>query len=96
MSLPTWDEYLADATVHLAALRRAAELGLPAPAPPDRPDGQIPDHRRHEAGRLAMGYDQLAVEVTTRLSRLGERRSALPDRNPHRELRPARFIDTPA
>jgi hypothetical protein len=96
MSPPTWDEYLAQATSHLTALRRAAELGLPAPAPPERPHGPIPDHRRGAAERLAVGYDQLAMEVTTRLSSIGQRRSSLSDRNPHRELRPAHFIDTPA
>jgi hypothetical protein len=96
MSPPTWDEYLAQATVHLAALRRAAELGLPAPAAPQRPQAPIPDDRRQAAQRLAVGYDQLAIEVTTRMSSIAQRRSSLSDRNPHRELRPAHFIDTPA
>jgi hypothetical protein len=96
MSLPTWDEYLAEATVHLAASRRATELGLTAPDPPRRPEGHLPDHRREAAARLAVGYDQLAVEVATRMASIEQRRSSLPDRNPHRELRPAHFIDTPA
>jgi hypothetical protein len=96
VSLPTWDEYLEQATLHLVALRRAAELGLSAPAPPPRPEGHVPDHRRAAAERLAVGYDQLAVEVTMRLSGLEQRRSWRTDRNPHREPRPAHFIDTPA
>jgi hypothetical protein len=93
---PTWDEYLEQATMHLAALRRSAELGLSAPDPPLRPNGRLPVYRRAAAERLAIGYDQLAIEVTTRLSGLEQRRSTRPERNPHREPRPAHFIDTPA
>jgi hypothetical protein len=96
VSLLTWDEYLTQATLHLAALRRAAEVGLPAPAALERPQGPMPDDRREAAARLAVGYDQLAVEVTTRMSSIEQRRSSLSDRNPHREQRPAHFIDTPA
>jgi hypothetical protein len=93
---PTWDEYLTEATRHLAALRRAAEIGAPPPPAPARPEGPIPPYRRGAAQRVAMGYDQLATEVTTRMSGLPQRRSAHVDGNPHRELRPAHFIDTPA
>jgi len=96
MPLPTWDEYLAQATVHLAALRKAAELGSSPPPSPPRPRGQVPEDHRAAAQRVAMGYDQLAVEVTNRMASLAQRRTAPADGNPHRALRPARFIDTPA
>jgi hypothetical protein len=96
MPLPTWDEYLAQATVHLADLRRAAEYGLSPPPAPERPPGPMPEERRAAAQRVAMGYDQLAVEVTNRMSTMAQRRTPSSDGNPHRELRPAHFIDTPA
>jgi hypothetical protein len=95
MSSPTWAEYLAGASAHLAAARRSAEVGAPPPAPPERPHGPVPEDRRAEAQRLAAGYDQLATEVVTRLSIIEERRLSTVRRNPHQEPRPARYIDTP-
>jgi hypothetical protein len=96
MSTPTWDEYLAEAAAHLAAVRRAAEWGAPPPSGPLRPEGPIPEHRRSEAQRLAVGYDQLAVEVATRMSAIESRRQSGVGRNPHRERPPAHFFDAPA
>ncbi len=96
MPPPTWDEYLAEASAHLSAVRRAAEWGTPPPPGPARPEGPIPEHRRREAQRLALGYDQLAVEVVARMSAIELRRPNAGGRNPHREQPPAHFFDTPA
>jgi len=95
MPSPTWDEYLADASAHLAALRRSAEQGGPPPAPPAHPTGPIPEDCRHEAHELAAGYDKLAVEVIGLMSVIEQRRFSSPRRSPHREHGPARYIDTP-
>jgi hypothetical protein len=95
-SSPTWDEYLAEATAHLSAVRAAAESGTAPPTPPELPDGPIPDHRRDEALRLASGYDQLAAEVATHMALIEQLRPASMRRGPHQEHQPAHFIDTPA
>jgi hypothetical protein len=95
MPSPTWDEYLADASAHLAALRRAAERGVEPPGPLDHPVGPIPVERQAEAQRLAVGYDQLAVEVVSLMSMIEQRRFPSTRRNPHQEQGPARYIDTP-
>ena len=91
----TWDEYLAEASAHLTEVRRTAERGAPPPPPPERPRGPVPDDRRAQARRRAVGYGQLGTEVATRLARLEERRPAPGRRSPHRAHRPARYIDTP-
>ena len=62
---PSWDEYLAEAAAHLANVRRAGRAGVTPPAPPDRPMGPMPAECVAPARRLAVGYDQLALEVTT-------------------------------
>jgi hypothetical protein len=90
---PTWDEYLAAATAHLGAVRRAAERGAAPPAPPERPVGAMPENRRDQAARLAVGYDQLAGEVMSRMSSLAQRGSSSARRSPHHEPGPARYID---
>jgi hypothetical protein len=95
-SSPTWDEYFAEAFVHLAAVRTTIEQGAPAPAPPEHPEGPIPDERRDEAQRLALGYDQLAAEVARRMEAIAQRWPSSIRRGPHYEKSPARFIDTPA
>ena len=74
MPTPTWDEYLAAASAHLHAARRAAERGAAPPAPPARPSGPIPDERRKAARALALGYDLLAEEVVARMSIIEQRR----------------------
>jgi hypothetical protein len=95
MPSPTWDEYLAAASAHLAALRRSAEQGGPPPAPPTHPIDLIPEDRRLEAHELALGYDKLAEEVIGLMSVIERRRFSSPRRGPHREYGPARYIDTP-
>lgn len=42
-----------------------------------------------------MGYDQLALEVLTRMQVIDQRRLISQSKNPHQELLPARFINTP-
>ena len=95
MSSPTWDEYLAEASAHLAALRKAAEQGAAPPAPPERPEDPIPHDRQAKAQRLAVGYDQLAVEVVSMMRSIEQRRQSSARRNPHKEQGPARYVDTP-
>jgi hypothetical protein len=95
MPSPTWDEYLEDASAHLGTVRLAVERGDPPPTPPGRPDGVVPDDCRDRAQRLALGYDQLTVEVVARLANLAQRGSASVRRSPHHEPRPARYIDIP-
>jgi hypothetical protein len=90
---PTWDEYLDAATAHLRAVRRAAERGAAPPAPLERPVGAMPENRRDQAARLAVGYDQLAGEVAYRMSSLAQRGSSSARRKPHQEPGPAHYID---
>jgi hypothetical protein len=95
MSPPTWDEYLAEASAHLAAVRASSELGASPPNPPARPEGPPPEDRLDQVRSLAMGYDQLALEVLTRMQVIDQRRLISQSKNPHQELLPARFINTP-
>ncbi|MHB1087756.1 MAG: hypothetical protein ACYC19_03200 [Acidimicrobiales bacterium] len=95
MSPPTWDEYLAEASAHLAAVRATSELGAPPPNPPARPEGPPPEDRLEHVRSLALGYDQLALELLTRMQAMDQRRPLAPSKNPHQELLPARYINTP-
>ena len=95
MPTPTWPEYLAEATAHLAAVRALSELGAPPPSPPQRPVDPMPEECREQVRHLALGYDQLAVELVTRMEALGQRRRIAQPRSPHQELMPAQYIDTP-
>lgn len=95
MSPPTWDEYLAEATAHLARVRALSEVGAPPPDPPERPVDPMPEECREQVRHLAMGYDQLALEMVTRMETMVQRRPISQSRNPHQELMPARYIDTP-
>jgi hypothetical protein len=92
---PTWDEYLAAASAHLHAVRRAAERGAPPPVPPARPGGPIPDECRNAAHTLALGYDLLAEEVVARMAMIEQRRPSATRLNAPPELRRPRYIDTP-
>ena len=89
MSRRTWPEYLADAERHLAESRAAVASGMAIPASPVRPVDPIPDELRSDARMLAIGYDQLAVEVTTRMHQIVQHRTT-------RSLAPgpqAHFVD---
>jgi hypothetical protein len=92
---PTWDEYLAAAAAHLHAARRTAERGAPPPAPPERPEGPIPDACKNAAHTLALGYDLLAEEVVARMALIEQRRPSATRLSAHREQRQPRYIDTP-
>jgi hypothetical protein len=95
MSSPTWDEYLAEASAHLMALRALSEVGAPPPTPPERPVDPMPDECREQVRHLAIGYDQLALELITRMEAMDQRRPVSQSRNPHQELLPPRYVDTP-
>jgi hypothetical protein len=96
MPTPTWDEYLAAASAHLRAARRAAERGAPPPASPVRPGDPMPAECRNSALTLALGYDLLAEEVVARMSLIEQRRPAATRLHARPEQRRPRYIDTPA
>ena len=93
---PTWSEYLAEASEHLAAARRATEIGATLPTPPTRPEGVMPEDARDQVELLRLGYDQLAAEVASRMDVLSQAVAQSQRRSPHGEMAPARFVDTSA
>jgi hypothetical protein len=95
MPTPTWDEYLAAASAHLGAARRAAERGAPPPVSPARPGVPMPDECRNAALTLALGYDLLAEEVVARMSIIEQRRPSATRVHARAEQRRPRYIDTP-
>jgi hypothetical protein len=79
MAPDQWADYLEAACEHLRQTRLAVEAGCPGPPGPPRPTGPPPDELRSRVQLLAAGYDQLAIEVSTRLSDLQRyRRSHVP------------------
>jgi hypothetical protein len=70
MGCDSWADYLDAATEHLRATRRAVELGAPSPEPPAQPAEPLPDELQSRARRLALAYDQLALEVATRMTEI--------------------------
>jgi hypothetical protein len=92
MASEQWADYLDAACEHLHRTRRALEAGRPGPPGPARPSDPPPDHLRGRVQVLAAGYDQLALEVSTRMSALQRFR-----RSQARPVPPAsRFVDRPA
>ena len=78
-----WADYLEAACAHLRQTRLAVEVGDPAPPGPPRPSGSPPDELRGRVQLLAAGYDQLALEVATRLSVMQRyRRTQVPQTPP--------------
>jgi hypothetical protein len=94
-SSPTWDEYLSESFEFLGAARASAELGVASPEPPARPQGPLPEERRDDAESLIRGFDQLALEVATRLLAIEQSRPAASGKNPHSDQPMARYVDTP-
>lgn len=83
MALDQWAEYLEAACEHLRQTRLAVEAGCAAPPGPPRPTAAPPDELRGRVQLLAAGYDQLALEVSTRMSDLQRyRRSHVPPAPP--------------
>ena len=84
-----WPEYLDAAAAHLREARRAVEQGAVSPDPPAHPAGPLPDELQPQVRWLALAYDQLALEVSTRLAgmdtRLGAPRLEAPS--------PAYYVD---
>jgi hypothetical protein len=68
MASDQWADYLEAACDHLRLTRLAVEAGHPGPPGPPRPAGPLPEDMRSRVQVLAAGYDQLALEVATRLS----------------------------
>jgi hypothetical protein len=91
---PTWGEYVASAKRYLVAMRHSTESGLAPPTAPRRPEGPCPPELRDEVGRLRLGCDQLAVEVTHHLSMLEQRLASSP-RSPFKTRAHALYLDTP-
>ena len=65
-----WADHLEAASEHLRQTRLAVEAGCAGPPGPARPTQPLPDELRDRAQLLAWGYDQLALEVSTRMSRI--------------------------
>ncbi len=79
MAPDQWADYLEAACDHLRQSRLAVEAGCPGPPGPPRPAAPLPDDLRGRVQVLAAGYDQLALEVATRLSDMQRyRRSHVP------------------
>ncbi len=68
MAVEPWAEYLAALTDDLHVTRRCVEQGGVIPTPPPRPTGPVPDELADTLHRVAVAYDQLALEVSTRLA----------------------------
>lgn len=69
----TWTDFLEAAADHLRASRQAVEQGAVSPDPPGHPDGPLPDELQPQVRRMALAYDQLALEVATRMADLDVR-----------------------
>ena len=83
MAPDQWAEYLEAACEHLRQSRLALEAGCASPPGPPRPTAAPPDELRGRVQLLAAGYDQLALEVSTRMSDLQRyRRSHVPQTPP--------------
>jgi len=90
----TWDEYLAQMSNYLVALRQLAQVGSTSPVgPPARPTDPIPEECREEAGRLSDLCDQVVAEVSARMTVIAAR---LPSarQSPHQESRVASYLET--
>ena len=70
MATDQWADYLEAACEHLRQARRAVEAGCASPPGPPRPTAVLPDELRGRVQLLAAGYDQLAIEVSTRRSEM--------------------------
>jgi hypothetical protein len=76
MAPEEWADYLEEACEHLRRSRLAVEAGSAGPPGPVRPTGPLPDELRGRVQVLAAGYDQLALEVASRLSEIQRYRRA--------------------
>jgi hypothetical protein len=70
MAPDQWADYLEAACEHLRQTRLAVEAGCAGPPGPPRPTALLPDELRGRVQLLAAGYDQLALEVSTRMSEM--------------------------
>jgi hypothetical protein len=70
MAPDEWVDYLEEACEHLRRSRLAVEAGSPGSPGPMRPTGPAPEEVRGRVQILAAGYDQLALEVASRLSEI--------------------------
>ena len=83
MAPDQWVDYLEAACEHLRQTRLAVEAGSCGPPGPTRPTAPLPDELRGRVQLLAAGYDQLALEVSTRMSTIQRfRRSHVPHAPP--------------
>jgi len=82
MAPDQWSDYLEAACEHLRQVRLAVEAGRAGPPGPARPTTTLPDELRGRVQVLAAGYDQLAVEVSTRMSEMQRYRRAQAPQTP--------------
>jgi hypothetical protein len=71
-----WAEYLSEVAAHLSASRAAIEMGSIVPPSPEAPSEPMGEEFQSQAQLLAAGYDQLALEVSTRMSDIQRHRRA--------------------
>jgi hypothetical protein len=76
MAPSQWADYLEAASEHLRLTRLAVEAGASGPPGPVRPTEPLPDDLRDRVLVLASAYDQLALEVSTRMSDIQRYRRA--------------------
>jgi len=90
----TWDEYLAEMSNYLLAIGQAAQVGSDFPLePPTRPADPIPDDYRDQARRLSDACDQLAAEVSARMTVIANRPPSA-RQSPHKAYRLASYLET--
>ncbi len=53
----------------------------------------MPEEHRAQARALALGYDQLALELMTRMEAISQFRSVTRTTSPHQEGRQAHYLD---
>lgn len=87
-----WDAYFDQVAQHLTDTRIAIERGQATPPAPVSPSIPMPESYRDRARLAALGYDQLAAEVTHRMREI-RRLRPVPSLTPRRT---SRFIDRPA
>ena len=83
MATDQWADYLEAACEHLRQSRRCRRGGLRRPAGPAASTAPLPDELRGRVQLLAAGYDQLALEVSTRMAQMQRyRRTHVPPAPP--------------
>lgn len=90
----TWDEYLAEMANYLLAIHQATQVGSDFPLEaPIRPTDPIPEGYRDEARRLSDACDQMALEVSARMTVIANRPPSA-RQSPHKAYQLASYLET--